>query len=46
LSKKIREKLSQENITHSKNLTTNQMNSDEEIEYNPETGEILEEEIS
>jgi len=46
IEQKIREKLSQENITHSKNLTTNQMNSDEEIEYNPETGEILEEEIS
>jgi recombination protein RecA len=46
IEQKIREKLSQENITHSKNLTTNQMDSDEEIEYNPETGEILEEEIS
>jgi len=46
IEQKIREKLSQENNTHSKNLTTNQMNSDEEIEYNPETGEILEEEIS
>jgi recombination protein RecA len=46
IEQKIREKLSQENITHSKNLTTNQMKSDEEIEYNPETGEILEEEIS
>jgi len=46
IEQKIREKLSQENITHSKNLTTNQMDSDEEIEFNPETGEILEEEIS
>jgi recombination protein RecA len=46
IEQKIREKLSQENNTHSKNLTTNQMDSDEEIEYNPETGEILEEEIS
>ncbi len=43
IEQKIREKLSQEN---SKSLTTNQMNSDEEIEYNPETGEILEEDIS
>jgi len=46
IEQKIREKLLQENIAHSKNLTTNQMNSDKEIEYNPETGEILEEEIS